>query len=322
MRIRYKILWIEDDPDYVNELRPELISYMDSLGFNLSIVHLPHGDDQSMLPKNDFEYDLILVDYNLSEDGKGSTGDTIIKLIRSDLVIIEAIFYSSNTSLKLDEILPKTQRISHHLGKTGLPEKIKQIIELTIRKVQDVNNMRGLVIAEVIDLEIKMKSILSDFFTANDDGAKKQELVAKKLENLTNALKRVEKYDASKVLDFIEEHHTINDHCSALVRLINYIIKAVGSSSIEGETQKNTLGLMRDELEKIRKDAIDLRNIMAHAVEQEEGDKIILKSKNGGKVFNFNTQECIKVRQDLRKHSISLEQVAEQIKGNAIYSSS
>lgn len=310
MRIRYRLLWIEDNEDYVNDLRPILVEYMDSLGFELEIVHRIDGNDSSALPQNDFEYDLILVDYNLNEGGQGGTGDAVINLIRSDSVITEAIFYSSNTSLKLHEMLSGAQRISYHLGKTGLPNAIKKIIGLTIRKVQDVNNMRGLVIAEVIDLEMKMKAILQKFFATNNDSAKQRELIDKKVESITEALEKIKKYSPEKVLNFIEDHHTVDDHCKALLRLIKYSIDAIAATLPDARAQKLGLASMRAELEKMRDEVIRLRNIMAHVEEQNKAGKIILQSRDGKKIIEITTKRCIEIRQALRKHSVNLEKIA------------
>ncbi|MCL5935778.1 MAG: hypothetical protein M1543_04780, partial [Firmicutes bacterium] len=50
------------------------------------------------------------------------------------------------------------------VGTSNLKDKIMQIILLSVKKVQDINNLRGLVMAEASELDHKMLSILQEFY--------------------------------------------------------------------------------------------------------------------------------------------------------------
>ena len=181
MRLKYNILWIEDRADLVEEiLGPKIEAFLEELGFDTVFDHRLNGENLDVLLR-DNKYDLILTDLNLGEGFK--TGEKLIEHIRVGNILTEVLLYSENEDAlsriiegdkKNEKGAPKRkliERISFALGLKYLLEKVKEIILLTIRKVQDVNNMRGLVIAETIDLENVILAILKNFFEKTGDKA-------------------------------------------------------------------------------------------------------------------------------------------------------
>ncbi len=316
MRIEYKVLWIENDEEYVLDHEGEIYKYLDDLGFRLNLVRAAHGDPD-ILPKNDFQYDLILMDYNL--DSGSETGDKLIEAIRKSKVIIETLFYSSDSAglEKARKNLSGVERISYHALRRGLMDKIKRLIDITVRKVQDINNVRGLVIAEAVDLEVKMTEIIQDYFKIKGNKKINNELIretmatSKSLSKST--IKKMKKYSHDKVLDFITEFFTSHSMEATISKLIKEVSSSLKVSSNKSDKKKHTQLLkLEAKLKTIRKEVFDLRNIMAHAKESLTNRKNkVLVSKNKKMRVVINDKECIKIRKGLKRHNENLISLAK-----------
>ena len=147
MRLDYKILWFEDDLNWLEEeITPNIKRYLqDELGFNPILICRKDGTDlDSLIIQNN--PDLIVSDLNLiEEETNDETGRKIIASIREQNILTEVLLYSSNGE-KIKEIKdnePGVERASFAAGHEFLPTKLREIISLTVKKVQDINNLRG-----------------------------------------------------------------------------------------------------------------------------------------------------------------------------------
>jgi hypothetical protein len=98
----YNIVWFEDSVDLVKGMEPEIKAYLQSLGFDLKLVH--QKDDKNfrkLFEENDV--DLALVDQNLKN---GKKGEQIITAIGNFEMYTDVVFYSQ------DETFPKGPLIS------------------------------------------------------------------------------------------------------------------------------------------------------------------------------------------------------------------
>ena len=201
MRIKYNILLFEDSASYAESLATVLSSFLENLGFELVLNRESDGNKCDELIQNK-DIDLILIDLNLES---GDYGDQVIAKIRKNEFYKEIIFYSNDTKKfkkLIDEELGPVEGVYFHVGRTNLPDKIKTIINMTLKKNQEVNNLRGLVIAETIDLEEKMEQIIIKYFDLTD--AEKEEVFRERVlgpEFFTTALK----------------HHLVNRICKEKV---------------------------------------------------------------------------------------------------------
>lgn len=153
MRIEYRILWIDDTPEWVESQVDNVREYLSDFGFVLS------PDIKSSYKGIDFsQYDIIAVDCNLSDEEKGVDA---LSLIRDNDVYTEILFYSQDGEPKLREEM-KNNRVDgvYCASRTSFPERIKKLIDTTIRKTQEINNLRGLVMAETSALDKLIKDIL------------------------------------------------------------------------------------------------------------------------------------------------------------------
>lgn len=159
MKLEYKILWFDDDEGVFDSIdRDPLIEGIGGWGFIPEIDFVSNSDD--FLSKSPFaDYDLLVFDYNLQEDGKG---EDFIQKIRDQEVYTEVIFYSGGNSSALWNAVGQKQLEGIYVAnKNVIIEKILKVGQQSLRKVLDVENMRGIVMAEVGDLDHLLESIVS-----------------------------------------------------------------------------------------------------------------------------------------------------------------
>ncbi len=159
MRITYSILWFDDTDEFFESLDLDpLKDAIKSWGFNPNIQLVTNPDD--FMSHEPFrEYDLIVVDYNLEEYGKH--GEEFIKKIREHDVYTEVIFYSANPVSELwDAVRDKELEGVFIVGRPGVIAKIKRVADQSVQKILDLENVRGIVMAEVGDIDHILDSII------------------------------------------------------------------------------------------------------------------------------------------------------------------
>ena len=93
MRLKYRILWFEDEPEFVEKITPQIREYLlEDLGLDLEINSQQNGSGLNNLVKQN-DYDLIVTDLNLDD---GQTGKNLIDRIRGDEILTEVLLYSGN----------------------------------------------------------------------------------------------------------------------------------------------------------------------------------------------------------------------------------
>lgn len=161
MNTTFRILWFEDEPTWYNmeKLRVEGIL---KTHFLIPSITRKNGDDINIDELTGNDYDLILMDYKLAED---VTGDTIVEAIRNNNVLTDILFYSSEEENMLAAIRGKMPPIDGvYLTKrdyTIFTEKVDKIIDKIVRRSEDVVNLRGFVLDNTSDFELRIKEILN-----------------------------------------------------------------------------------------------------------------------------------------------------------------
>lgn len=158
MKLEYNVLWFDDNEEMFEsfDLDPLRLG-IDGWGFIPKIEFVSSPED--FLKLSPFKkYDLLVVDYNLEDYGQGQ--DFIAK-IREQEVYTEVIFYSAGASSALWDAVGKLQLEGIYVAnKNVIIEKILKVGEQALRKVLDVENMRGIVMAEVGDLDHLLDGIV------------------------------------------------------------------------------------------------------------------------------------------------------------------
>ena len=169
MKLKYKILWIENEEDWVESIEDQIQEYLEDLGFDFEKRLI--SKEEKNIDYND--YDLILMDLNLADQPNGAE---LISKIRELGAYTDVVFYSA---MGIDDLRAKCKEKElegvYYSGRTpeaSFVKKVKAVIDSTIKKVQDLNNMRGLVMAEVSELDSRMASLIKKYFIEKGNDAK------------------------------------------------------------------------------------------------------------------------------------------------------
>ncbi len=300
MRLKYKILWLDDkisefiDDEIIEEVKKFLIYY----GFIPDIV--PCDNSTDFFNKLDDSYDLILTDYHMSD----INGDKVVEKIRGSeyAVLTEILFYTAKASL-VD--IPKIDRVS--FLETGsvtkdhaeaVLDKLKYLIYLTIRKTQDLNNLRGLVMAETSELDPLMKDILV-LITSKNKVSK--ERVLKECE------KMLEK--SSKRIIEIKLHAIPDD----FIKLIGtpHFSAGISHDFLYSFSKDEANDMDKREILLYRK-VIEERNNLAHNPEDSStSDKMIIMKE--GKPIEYTEKKFIKIRKDIQGYKKIFQDIIDNL---------
>jgi CheY-like chemotaxis protein len=161
MKLQYKILWVEDEVDYVGSFPFDRVeSHIRDSGFEpaLELRSTPE-DVRRVVSQN--EFDLLIIDFRIADDE--FHGSDLIQQIRQNDCLTEVVFYSGSPKNELHkEAGSKGLEGIYFAPKDpdGLVGKIIDVFDLTVRKVLDVNNMRGFVMAGVAELDLLLDEII------------------------------------------------------------------------------------------------------------------------------------------------------------------
>ncbi len=298
MKLEYNLLWLDNDlREYIENGDVESIKeFLIELGFEPNIVTV---FDEAELDKHlDISYDLIISDFNLNKEN----GDVVIYRLREEKKLdTEILFYSAKSNFLEDpavkERLAFMERINIQIGRDSLLNKIERVIELTVKRLLEINATRGLITSATSDLDVVIEGII--------------------LHLIYNQLKLTEE-EIDEIINFYVEDYLKKSPDFFLKKY-----KEVGFqnwfSRIEASRKWN---IFRDLLKKIDnedvktfltqnktycKEVIDIRNKFAHAKSELVDGKLVLKGQYGQENFEFDNEACIRIRHNLINHKKQIE---------------
>lgn len=309
MRLTYRLLWLENNALWAESLEDELNEIIeDDYGFMLEKTIVPKHEDTI----NYNAYDLILMDLNLQDD---LSGDKLIQKIRNNKIYTDIIFYSADG-------IPAIKEKARELNLEGVYfssrtkhlflSKVKAIVETTIRKVQDLNNLRGLVMAEVSELDARMSSLIEIYYIQNGTVEKttqfKKHLVddvekatKKKLSQSENCDKQCKhKWNEFNIEQIVQDFEF---DASRKARAIKLLIESI---SFPYETKNGNF------YEDYRIDMLNMRNQLAHCVSSIKDGKEILITKNGEIVYD--EIKFKEIREQIKLYNIVFDDIEERIR--------
>lgn len=308
MKLEYNILWIDNDlKDYIdNGSIKDVEEILTVKGFepNIELVFDEANLDE-FIDKHD--YDLIISDYNL----ENTTGDVIIERIRIEKQLdTEILFYTAQTENSFknkEEVrnrLAFIERLTFQIGRDRLLDKIEKVINLTLRKLLELNATRGLITAATSHLDVEIEEIYYNLIDKPVDGEDKPKI--EKIfrtdykEIKKNLLKKCKAQRDSHTADY----RTYFSQSDAFRKWD--LLKELISLSVPD-------GFNLDLFKKYYEEVIDIRNKFAHAKAVEVEGRLVLKGHIEGKDFEFTEDSCIKIRQDLINHKRNIEVLKQAI---------
>lgn len=308
MKLEYNILWIDNDlKEYVdNGSIGDVEKILTEKGFepNVEKVFDEADLDESI---NKHDYDLIISDYNL----ENTTGDIIIENIRTQKKSdSEILFYTAQpeSSFKdktqVMERLWMIDRLTFHIGRENLIDKIEKVINLTLKKLLELNATRGLITAATSNLDVEIEEI---YYTLIEKPVSEE--VKPKIEKIfitdykeikKNLLRKCKAQRDSHTADY----KTYFSQSDAFRKWD--LLKELISLNVPN-------GFDLDLFRKYYEEVIDVRNKFAHAKAIEVEGRLVLKGHIEGKDFEFTDESCIKIRQDLINHKRNIETLKQAI---------
>lgn len=283
MKTNFPLLWIDDNPQFVDSLRPPLEEWMDDQGFGLVVYyHKNEKDIFADLEKREVE--LIVLDYKLPK----KKGDELIGEIRGKNFYHDIIFYSQ-FGIPNDVFTVPPDGV-FFVDKTDAKARIKDLIGLKIQRASDLATLRGWIVADAIELERILGRVLAKFFNEKSTMFTERVLLE---EGLFNFGKK------QKVLNGI-----LKDHIAALR-------KSETATPEMMDKLKNCKGILNSFVDEI----IEVRNALAHQFAEihETGHKKIKTMTSAAKEIVITPAECTKIRKNVRKHLANLEELESLI---------
>ena len=296
MNLTYKILWFEDQTDFVDAYIPDFKKYIEDFGLKF-IEPSVETDSSKMSIINYDEYDLILMDYKLSD---GDKGDIIIGKIRDLNVYTEIIFYSAS---RIDELRQSIQKngldgvycVSR--GEAAFLPKVKDIIRQTLRKVLDLNALRGIVMATVSDFDIKMIEIIKAYEKCLGEEAYNNFLQKRRKKLLDSLESRKKVINEVKPIAFLKERDFDTSHKWRAV--LNIV--------------KDNIPVLYELTNTFKTEIIDIRNPLAHVTEMDDPKENGKKHLADGD-FIFNEEKSRQILHNLKKHEKNFNDVLNHLK--------
>lgn len=304
MRLDYNILWFEDDKAAFDTKKRRVKTIIETLGFNFPE---PRNEvDSANIATIDYDiYDLIIADLNLEG---GSKGSNILEFIRDKEIYTEVVFYSSEGESYVRAELAKLGIDGAYCANRtddDFVEKVEKVIRTTIKKVQDLNNIRGLIMSETSDIDRKMKDVVNsvidkDFLSLRGELI---EFIFRSVESKVNEKKdKFDKYKRNRRIDKVITDSVMFDAFEK-IKALQFIFERINIHKLM--LYKNN-GFSNGYAAVTNK-----RNLLAHETPRVEDGKKMIGS--GTSAFEFNDDFCIDIRKKVKGYGDNLDHLLEQI---------
>lgn len=302
MKLEYNILWLDNDlKDYIENGDVNSINeFLIDLGFEPNIVTV--FDEADLDTHLDISYDLIISDFNLNKEN----GDVVIYRLREEKKLdTEILFYSAKSNFLEDkevkERLAFMERINIQIGRDSLLDKIEKVIELTVRKLLELNATRGLITSTTSELDVVIEETTVELIylhlKLNEDQI--DEIINFYVDDY---LRKSPDYFLGKYKEvgFKNWYHRIES--SRKWSIFRDLLKKIDNDKIKEFLANN---------KSYGKEVIDIRNKFAHAKSELVNGKLVLKGLYGKEDFEFDLDSCIKIRHSLINHKRNIENLKE-----------
>ncbi|MGE4496430.1 MAG: hypothetical protein AB7E48_01010 [Deferribacterales bacterium] len=296
MRLNYKVLWLDDQIRSVNDEIEEVKTYINSKGF------YPDFTTESTFTRMYIEkqlsqpWNIIVFDYDTGN--AEFSGLTAIDTVRRCEYYTEIVIYTTTQS-NLDKIRTEFKEGVFSSLRDNVVEKVKTVIDLTLKKIMDVNVMRGLVLASVAENDFLMNKVLEHILETEPSLILKQETLRKEIDN------KIEDTNKRRAQKLDENNDT----------LISYYIN---SNILTSETRKDffmRLGKNHSDCKKYYEsikpytDILKKRNLLAHGHTCIDSGRECIRSIHENETGIFTLEDAL----DLRKKLISYKDIFEDI---------
>lgn len=297
MRLNYKILWFEDDDGFFASLDfDEIRRHLDARGFDTSIERMVGGEEITDIIKVAQKSDLIIVDFGLEE---GTFGDYLISQLRDGNINTEVIFYSARGVGELRKFVYEKELDGVFCrARDEITREVLPIIDNSIKKILDLENSRGLVMAELGDLDVIMNEIIIAVHNSSEEGqafirGKMRERLEAQWHSLQRDLERFDELEIGELVEYLDSSKRLNTMVSICKKL--------------------NLTSHREQLKGVDEEVIFPRNCLGHGCPEDTDDGYIFRHR--GREYTYNDESSARLRNSFRNLKRSLESLREEIVG-------
>jgi hypothetical protein len=297
MRIDYNILWFENDEGWLKQAVKGISNLLDDYGFRLK--ETPQKDGSKIeelitaIQSKALDVDMIFMDFKLSGD---VNGEKLIETIRKRNLYTEILFYSQDENVKqvIEKAYGSIEGI-YYSGRDNFRDKAKEVIWHTIKKVEDVESMRGLIMGATSEIENLMKEITLEYI----------EVCGNEIKNsiATSIFNEVKKNVSEKSDKYVDYAKTLN-----LKKLVKE--KAMFDADKKAFTMQAIINhLKHPELKEFEEKAFydsisplfTTRNKFGHCkvIINDKGIRVLQSAEP---IEEFTDENCIEIRKKLIAH--------------------
>jgi hypothetical protein len=292
MKIDYNVLWIEDDKSWYETTSEILKENVDNYGFNLKALRKGNYNEvKEELETNGLKkYDIFLIDFTLKNS---ETGDVIIEHLRHKDIYTDIIFYSSAIENVKESMHHYWMEGVYYADRKEIETKFELVFNTTIKKIQEINSMRGLVVGETSELDVYIEDITCDLVTKL---GLDEEILDELITNIVkyNTGRNEKLFDEYKAVGFQNFFHKIE--AMKKWKIFRDILK-----HNQFKTDENIKAFLHFNSTYFD-DVIDVRNKFAHAKSVEDGGRTVLLAQIGKEDFVYDDDKFVSIRKNLKNH--------------------
>ena len=284
MKINYCVLWFDDQLGNIEGYKRTLRRILSSQGFQLNV---DAKDTISPEIISDLKerlsiynpYDLILFDHDMGHD---KTGASIAAELRT-AVFTDMVYYSATNPTVLRKSLYDNQVDGVFIAqRDSFEDDMRGIISDHIKRICDLNNMRGLVLDFMSDIDVKLRAaLLKEIQDSPDKGAFQKEITKLLVKKQDGVKKAISELTEDSLYGFVNNCFSYADFNLIRSCLVHFHKDQFVNFS-------KTLDAMQD-----------LRNALAHQpyLINPKNNRVSIRIKNNTNEFDFDS--FVKIRKTL-----------------------
>lgn len=324
MDINYKILWFEDTDESYETLSRRTQSYVESKNLKCQIKRIYGASDFDISQYDLNAYEVLVVDLQLSQDSKGYE---IIRAIRASNYVNDILFYSSAGVSTLEKAMKEYKLEGVFLSDRNnrmFMEKIQQLIDKSVRRSENIINIRGIVMDETSEFDSQMKDIIlaaQSLMSLEEICCIKkyirEDLLGKKIDDASKLLEKFPDSCDWAISDLLEEHEFTS---MMRARLVNKVLGQTSNPKIQ-----ELIASCRDILPELYAgpsgkfqfakaygdNVIMFRNKLAHVKQLNAKNPVFIGTINGTE-YRCDSQFCTMMRKTLIRYGLWLGAVYDK----------
>lgn len=325
MDINYKILWFEDTDESYETLSRRTQRYVESKNLRCQIKRIYGVSDFDISQYDLNAYEVLIVDLQLSQ---GSKGYEIINAIRDSNYVNDILFYSSAGVSTLEKAMKEYRLEGVFLSDRDnrmFMEKIKQLIDKSIRRSENIINIRGIVMDETSEFDSQMKDIVlaAQSLLSLEEIALIKKYVSKDIlkEKVDDATALFEKFPESgewEISDLLKEYEFTSMMRARLVNKVlglknNPQIKELITSCHDILPELFVVPSGKFQFAKAYEDnIIKFRNKLAHVKQLNAKNPVLIGTINGTE-YRCDSQFCTMMRERLIRYGHWFDSIYEKL---------